>query len=549
MIFTPMYFLMTLTGLTEIQFGFILILSVYLFFDEKYLASAIIISFLPLSRSEGIVLLPFLFIALLMKRKYYAVPFLATGFLLFSIVGYFFVYHDFFWIITQSPYPLHHPIYTEKGPLLHFITFSPEIFGIPLLILFTTGIGIYVYLFFTAEKKYRLQIFLEIWMLVLTVLLFFAVHSVLYWKALFGSMGIIRVITGVLPLAAIVSLKAFDQLEKTLFKKESFRNVFLFLVIIFLIISNFLINQYPVPTSPRDQNLRKAANWVKQTPLIKQKILYTDLDIPFYLDLDPYNKKYIHLFSSEWLMGYPENTVLIWDSYFGTHESDVLLDRVNKTGVYKLINIFQPIPYLSTEGEQPYEVCIFNKDPSGSQFDNKAIRDSIIAKNCEIRAVRFITGTTFEKNLRKKDIPYVTGEVARSGSFSYKVPGDEEFKSSYELDLSKIISQKDNITIRVSCSVYPLIPFKENDTRLVITLKDRGDLYHSLHLDSTATRVNQWNKVSFMATFPVIKKSDRVIIYFWHRGKKEFYIDDLKIEVVYFGSGLNSEETKGSAGN
>ena len=90
-IFTPMYFLMTLTGLTEIQFGFILILSVYLFFDEKYLASAIIISFLPLSRSEGIVLLPFLFIALLMKRKYYAVPFLATGFLLFSIVGYFFV--------------------------------------------------------------------------------------------------------------------------------------------------------------------------------------------------------------------------------------------------------------------------------------------------------------------------------------------------------------------------------------------------------------------------------------------------------------------------
>jgi hypothetical protein len=248
-------------------------------------------------------------------------------------------------------------------------------------------------------------------------------------------------------------------------------------------------------------------------------------------------------------MGYPENTVLIWDSYFGTHESDVLLDRVNKTGVYKLINIFQPIPYLSTEGEQPYEVCIFNKDPSGSQFDNKAIRDSIIAKNCEIRAVRFITGTTFEKNLRKKDIPYVTGEVARSGSFSYKVPGDEEFKSSYELDLSKIISQKDNITIRVSCSVYPLIPFKENDTRLVITLKDRGDLYHSLHLDSTATRVNQWNKVSFMATFPVIKKSDRVIIYFWHRGKKEFYIDDLKIEVVYFGSGLNSEETKGSAGN
>ena len=520
-IFTPMYFLMTLTGLTEIQFGFILILSMYLFFDEKYLASAIIISFLPLSRSEGIVLLPFLFIALLMKRKYYAVPFLATGFLLFSIVGYFFVYHDFFWIITKSPYPLHHPIYTEKGPLLHFVTSSPEIFGIPLLILFLAGIGISAYLFFSAEKKHRLQIFLEIWLLELPVLLFFAVHSVLYWKALFGSMGIIRVITGVLPLAAIV---------------------------IFLIMSNFSINRYPVPILPRDQNLKNAANWIKKTPLIKQKILYTDLDVPFYLDLDPYNINCIHLFSSEWLKGYPENTVLIWDSYFGPNESDIPLEFINKTGVYKLIDIFQPIPYLSTEGEHPFELCIFTKAPSGSKFDNKIIWDSITAKNSDINAVRFITGTTFEKNIRKTDIPFATKEVALSGSFSYKVPGDEEFNSSYEIDLSKIISLKDNITIKVSCFVYPVIPFRENDTRLVITLKDRGDLYHSLHLDSVATLVNQWNNISFMATFPVIKKSDRLVVYFWHRGKKEFYIDDLKIEVVYFGSGLHSEETKGSAG-
>lgn len=44
--------------------------------------------------------------------------------------------------------------------------------------------------------------------------------------------------------------------------------------------------------------------------------------------------------------------------------------------------------------------------------------------------------------------------------------------------------------------------------------------------------MNQWNKVSFMATFPVIKASDRLVVYFWHLGKKEFYIDDLKIERV-----------------
>jgi Gpi18-like mannosyltransferase len=108
-IFTPLYFLMTLTGLTEIQFGFILILSVYLFFDEKYIASAIVISFLPLSRTEGYVLLPVFLLAFLMKKKFTPIPFLVSGLLFFSILGYFFIWKDFFWIFTHFPYPMIHP--------------------------------------------------------------------------------------------------------------------------------------------------------------------------------------------------------------------------------------------------------------------------------------------------------------------------------------------------------------------------------------------------------------------------------------------------------
>jgi len=531
-IFTPLYFLMTLTGLTEIQFGFILILSVYLFFDEKYIASAIVISFLPLSRTEGYVLLPIFLLAFLMKRKFISIPFLITGLLFFSVLGYFFIWKDFFWIFTHSPYPLHHPLYKEKGSLLHFINASPEIFGIPLLILFLTGIGIYGYLFFTTEKKQRLRIFLEIWMLVIPVLLFFVVHSVLYWKALYGSMGLIRVVTGVLPLAAVISVKAYEYIDKTLFIKE-IRNVFLFLVIILIIISNFSIHRYPIQLGPKEQARKEAINWIKQTPLVKHKILFTDIDVPFLLELDPWDhKKCEQIFTPPWLTLYPKNTVFVWDSYYGTHECNVPLDSVEKTGEYKLVNIFCPTTLLNSWYDPNYEICVFNKVPFGSYIDNKAIRDSIKAKNNEARAVQFITGDTFEKNPKKKDNPHASGEVALSGSLSYKAISWEEFTSSYELDLSKIISQKNNITIRVSCYVYPLIPFKENDTRLVITLKDRNDLYHSLPLDTMATRMNQWNKVSFMATFPVIKASDRLVVYFWHLGKKEFYIDDLKIERV-----------------
>jgi Gpi18-like mannosyltransferase len=532
-IFTPMYFLMTLTGLTEIQFGFILVLSVYLFFDEKYIASAIIISFIPLSRSEGFALIPIFLVALLIKRKYIAIPFLISGLLFFSILGYFFVWKDFFWIFTHSPYPLHHPLYKEKGPLLHFINSSPEIFGMPLLILFLAGLVIYGYLFFRSGKEQRVKVFLEIWMLVIPVLLFFAVHSILYWKALFASIGLIRVITGVLPLAAIVSLKAYGYLEKRFIKIVIFRKVFLFMVIVLIILFNFHIHRFPVPLSPGEEALKKAINWTKQSPLINHKILFTDPSVPFLLGLDPRDhKKCEQIFTAPWLTRYPHNTVFIWDSYFSIHECFVPLDSIEKTHEYRLVNYFRPKLPREFWYDPDYEICIFMKVPYASHFDNKAIRDSITAKNNEPCEVKFITGDTFEKNPKKNDNPHASAEVARSGSWSYKTSSWEQFALPYELDLSTIISQNKNVNIRVTCYIYPLIPFKENDTRLVITLKNKNEYYHSLPLDSVATRINQWNKVSFKVTFPLIKSSDRLVVYFWHLGKKEFYIDDLKIESV-----------------
>ncbi len=532
-IFTPMYFLMMLTGLTEIQFGFILILSVYLFFDEKYIPSAIIISFIPLSRTEGYALIPIFFLALLMKKKYTALPFLISGILFFSILGYFFVWKDFFWIFTHSPYPLHHPIYIEKGPLLHFVNSSPEIFGIPLLILFLAGVVIYGYLFFKSDKKQRLQVFLEIWMLVLPVLLFFAVHSVLYWKAWYSSIGLIRVVTGVLPLAAIVSLKAYEYLEKTCFKIIFFRNVFLFTIIILIILSNFLIHRFPVQLSPGEKSMRDAINWFRKAPHINQKILFTDIDVPFLLGIDPYDgSKCEKKVTLKLLLSYPKNTLMIWDSFYGMHECRVPLDLLEKSGSYRLLNVFRPHLIHDTWYDPSYQICIFRKAPYGIFIDNGPIRDSIMAENTKDHVVQFIYGNIFENLTKKWDHQHASSEVSRSGSVSYKVSSWEQFILPFEINLSKITSQKKDVSIKVSCYVYPMLSFKENETRLVITLKEKNRYYHSLSLDSVAGQLNKWNKVSFKVTFPQIRSSDSLVVYFWHLGKKEFYIDDLKIERV-----------------
>jgi len=393
-ILTPLFFLMTITGLTEIQFGFILILSVYLFFDERYIASAIVISFLPLSRSEGIVLLPLFFIAYLMKRRVVAIPFLATGILIFSVIGYFFVWKDFFWLFNQSPYPLHHSLYKEEGSLFHFIGETPGIFGLPLLFLFITGTGLYAWQLFTSPKENRMRVSLEIWMLVIPVLLFFAVHSVLFWKAWFGSMGLIRVITGVLPLAAIVSLKAYDQLEKTFLKKKILQTACITVLIILLVLANVLIYHYPVRLKSDEKTVKASTNWIRQNHLEKRLILFTHFYVPYFLDFDPYDKKLgEQVFTRKWLPCYPAGTVFIWDSYFGPTECTVPVSVIDSLGIYRLANIFRPEITKGSKDDPSFEIRVFIRVPEGSHFDNTAIADSIQAKNRFTRSELIKTGS------------------------------------------------------------------------------------------------------------------------------------------------------------
>ena len=158
------------------------------------------------------------------------------------------------------------------------------------------------------------------------------------------------------------------------------------------------------------------------------------------------------------------------------------------------------------------------------------IRDSIDAHNSEITKVQFLAGDTYEKNPKKTQDHHVTREVAFTGSFSYKATSWEQFTTPYEIDLSKLKNLNKNVIIRITCYVYPVIPFKDNETRLVVTLKDRNDNYHSLSLDKVATRINEWNEVSYIVSFPSIESNDKLVVYFWHLGKKEFFIDDMAFE-------------------
>jgi Gpi18-like mannosyltransferase len=102
-IFAPIYTVLALSGNIEIMAGLITISSVYFYSRDKFITGNIILSFGFFVRNELFIFIPFFLIYSILQKKYREIPFLLTGFVLYSIAGYFY-YHDIFWVITQIPY-------------------------------------------------------------------------------------------------------------------------------------------------------------------------------------------------------------------------------------------------------------------------------------------------------------------------------------------------------------------------------------------------------------------------------------------------------------
>ncbi len=138
-LFTPVYFILMFTPLTEVSFSFFLALSILLFFKRKYYLSALVLSFLPLIRNEGIVLFPLFILAFSLKRKMLTIPLLTVGFWLISLLGFSY-YDDFWWLITKMPYSGDAVDIYGSGSLFHFLNDTRGILGYPIAVLFIAGL-------------------------------------------------------------------------------------------------------------------------------------------------------------------------------------------------------------------------------------------------------------------------------------------------------------------------------------------------------------------------------------------------------------------------
>ncbi len=357
--FTPIYTIIMYSGMTEIMFGFICILSSYLFISKRYKTSSAVIGFSPFVRTEGIFMVPVFGLALLLKKKYIAIPFLVLAFVLYSIIG-FFHYHDIFWLITKMPYRGATELY-GTGHLDHYFASAKTYLGLPVAFLLITGI-IHVFISFFRKKNRSYD---ELVVVITPFLIYFTAHVLMWYTGIGNSDGETRYMAAIIPYVALLNLKGINGILDII--HQFIRNRFIdYVIILFVavVIMYMPFKSYRIPTTLQGSQkvIRQSAEWMKSEELAQRKVYYYDPDYIYFLDFNPFDEKQAHEFVYDPKAphkGIEIGALVLWEAHY-TPNCRLKKETMVGSPYFRLLKTFKPDHSFQVFGRD-YEVCIFER--------------------------------------------------------------------------------------------------------------------------------------------------------------------------------------------
>jgi hypothetical protein len=352
--FSPLFFMTSFSGLTEPTFALILTASLLLIAYQRTAAAAVLISFLPFARTEGFFIIPVFVLYLMYHKQWKYILFTSTGSIVYSIAGYL-ALDDWLWIVHQNPYKGALDIY-GKGPLLHFVAANDRLFGLPLVVLFLVGCLLLI-VRGNKEKNFSSGMKLLIFGSFLT---YFVMHSIFWWKGLFGSLGLHRVMAGVAPLFSLVALVGYQGINERLKRHKSVKTVAGAVILCTVIF--WPLKQYRPPLEPNNEAelLMKTANWIKSNKVKTDRKVYCMYPmIGMLLNIDPFNAS---AYISTCMLQYPDfadnlktGDIIFWDSHFGPECKITPLAIAGITGVKQLTQFQQ-----ADQSGKTFQVIVFS---------------------------------------------------------------------------------------------------------------------------------------------------------------------------------------------
>lgn len=508
-LFSPIYFAVINSGLTENFFSLMLLICIWLFICKKHLLGVLFFSFLPYVRIEGFFLFPLVIIYLFLKKKISLIPLLFVGTIIITIIGLPH-YKSLLWIIEKN-YKVGED-YGIKGSFFHYFINYDKIFGkwhtyILLLSL------IWQLLRITMKKKD--EFLLEnIFFLFGSSALIFIAHSLFYSvPGINSNLGMFRFMAMIIPLTSILSLRFFE-----IFSTKKLKNVLLFFSIIFII----LLTRQPItarvyPYNPSDEELviRQAVPFIEKLNITHRKIYFYHPLFPLLLNFDPFSDNANIIYKEvrlEDTILTPLGSIILWDSHFCPLEGGLPFEKVKKLSGYKLLKKYK---FFST----PFFVAIFERrnDKTEEITQEEIVFDNTSSNNLE----RITYINNFEKPFEHE---MVSSEYYYSPTNSINFSKKEFGPILFEL------TKKEINGITLEFKVLPLE--KLTDVKIVFHITDTNNntkFWKGHNLPDTL-KLNAWSHVEFYEYLKYkLSEKEKLTIYLWNYGKKSFFVDDFKI--------------------
>jgi len=509
--FSPLYFILFPTCLTEILFSFVLILSVYLYLKKKLILSAIILSFIPFVRTEGYILIPVFTVALILNRRFKTIPFLFFGTVIYSIIG-FFVFNDLFWLVNKFPYPTGESVY-GSGNLWHFVEKSYYIFGIPMLLILV--FSLFIWMAKIIKKfSFRNQSFIYFILMTGSFLGYFLAHSYVWWKGMGGSLGLIRVMGSIIPLASVICIFGIQFVYEK-YTKKFIPNMLFSILIAAQAYSVFSYHKLPLKADTITILIQDASEFLKEKKPTN-KVYYFNPQFAFYMNLNPYEQS-----KSNWGVGdklKPSNSmsfgdILIWDAHFGPNEGGVSLKTLENDEHLHKLKSFIPLQKITVLGGYDYAIHIFEKVKNRKEKNNSSlfVRSLNISPKVTDRAYTIDGDTVIEimpNELYSPNIVIYAEELNRKEIFEAEV--ELQFKSE------TVISEKEALL------VFSIENGKENLH------------YNALPLIWNSEE-KSWKTLTLQSRFPAsLPENSTIKIYVWNRNGKQFQLKKLETRITSY---------------
>ncbi len=352
--FVPLLFLYVsdylhgiVSGMTEIFFGFLLVILLWCSQKDRWQLFAIIASFTPYARSEGMFVVIGSVLLLLLLKKWKAIPLLFVGTLVYMLIGKLLL-NQIFWFFENDPYPAISPY--GSGPWYEYIASYKHhlsVFGL-LLIPFLLR---KLFLLFRDKKSQQLLIYLFFICIYLGII---AVHSYLWSNGLKGALGLSRLATlGLVPFFVLLFLSFYDFMQG---KKHYLGIAIGFIFLVFMGIKLFKYD-YPIKKNKFQALIKASVDYTNKHA--KKNVYYLHPLIPFFNDASIFETKngFYQTFSiltKENVLRLKPGDLIIRDSKLGPVEQGMSFDELKKyTFIIPVKHFYENTSDQERNGEKP----------------------------------------------------------------------------------------------------------------------------------------------------------------------------------------------------